>query len=481
MFCLKERSNVNPNFKQISNHNDFGWWLSDESDQKSSKSNRSKDRQSVGSSESMLSCVDSDDSENYFLAQEFKQECNDNCEKIELTSLIHGDLDVNLIEQDAIKKEAVVTPFPAKDVKRCSKQLESERSQGICYTPERLIRSHEYRILTPSPRYLSISQPRTTSENENSRKMLRCRRRLNYSIESKEVGATQLKALLEPKLTEIMVPVIDSNDWENYEQDCIGVDVTKNNENEAKSEDTLNVSGDKKSSSLQIPDSTSKRSSYERLHVTWENCGKMGTRSSSLEDTSGIQSNDWSSDTYSDLQNTPLCLYDELTTTNYKLDNSQETCGAVNEVVSILKVIDTDPDKAAVLLEEDRFCDSTSSHDQLTRLALTIETDANVPGVLEDPENLIQHLQSKVKKLQASSKDIYRDISNLRRSFQCDEQKMADLSSNANKLRQDVHELRYLDDLLNLLRGELERISKRNWPFVIGRTSEHSEEMNLIV
>lgn len=96
----------------------------------------------------------------------------------------------------------------------------------------------------------------------------------------------------------------------------------------------------------------------------------------------------------------------------------QERCSAINEVVSILEVLDTDPAKAAVLLEEDRFCNSTSSHDQLTRLALTIETDANVPGVHEDPEYLVHHLQRKVEKLQASTKDIFRDIYNLRKSFQ---------------------------------------------------------------
>lgn len=87
-----------------------------------------------------------------------------------------------------------------------------------------------------------------------------------------------------------------------------------------------------------------------------------------------------------------------------------------NEVVSILEVLDTNPEKAMVLLEEDSFHDSTSSHDQLTRLALTIETDENMSGVLEK-EHLI-HLQNKIRKLQASNKDICRDISNLRKNFQ---------------------------------------------------------------
>ncbi|OAD54059.1 hypothetical protein WN48_08392 [Eufriesea mexicana] len=478
MFCLKGKNNDDAKFREMLRQDDFGWWLSDEDDLKSPRSTRSRGRQSVGSSESMFSCIDSDDSESYFLAQELKQEYNDNCEKIELTSLIHGDLDVNLIEQDAICKETDVTRFVAEDATPCSNdpKSKSQGPRGMCYTPERLVRSQEYRILTPSPRYLSISQARIVPENENPQKAFHCRRRLNCLIDSKQTDAMQLQAVVGSKSSEIVIPTIGFHDWRNYKRACSDDNETKISENETKMED---VSDCDKSDSLQTPDSIGK--SYEKLNVTWENCGKMGTRSSSLDDTSGIQSNDWSSDSHSDLQNTPLCLCDELATTNYKLDTSQERCSAINEVVSILEVLDTNPEKATVLLEEDRFCGSNSTHDQLTRLALAIETDANGPGGLETPEHLVEHLQNKIKKLQDSSKDIFRDISNLRESFQCDEQKMADISSNTRKLREDVHELRYLDDLLNLLRGELERISKRNWPFVIGRTNHHSEEMNLIV
>lgn len=107
MFRLRGETNGDTKFKEILKQDDFGWWLSDEDDLKSPTSACSKDRLSLGSSESMFSCIDSDDTENYFLAQEFKQECKDNYEKIELTSLIHEDLDLNLIEQDAIKKESV--------------------------------------------------------------------------------------------------------------------------------------------------------------------------------------------------------------------------------------------------------------------------------------------------------------------------------------------------------------------------------------
>ena len=84
--------------------------------------------------------------------------------------------------------------------------------------------------------------------------------------------------------------------------------------------------------------------------------------------------------------------------------------------MSVFEALDTNPEEATVLLEEDRFYDSMSTHDQLTRLALAIETDENMSTVLEK-EPLI-HLQNKIKKLQDSNKDIYRDISDLRKSFQ---------------------------------------------------------------
>ncbi|XP_031841923.1 uncharacterized protein LOC116431100 [Nomia melanderi] len=484
MFCLKGRGNRDAKLKETLNVDDCGWWLCNEDELKSPRSSRSKDCLSLDSaSESMLSCIDSDDDESYSLAQEFRPELNDNCEKIELTSLIHEDLNVDLIERDAIRNEPDVTAFPAKEAKDYFEESEpkSQRSRGICYTPERLVRSQEYRILTPSSRYLSISQARLMPENENPRKALRCRRRLNYLIDSKQVGSTQLRVLLNSTPVEIAVPAIFSPPWKNCRKNFNDDVSSEYDDDGTKTDHPLNTMDHKKPIDLQTPDSIYKRSSNEGLNVTWEDCKRIETRSSSMDDTSGIQSNDWSSDTYSDLQNTPLCLSDELASTNYKLDTSQGRCTAINEVVSILEVLDTDPEKAAVLLEEDRFCDSTSSHDQLTRLALAIETDAKVPDVLETSENVVRNLQRRVEKLQAGSKDMFKDICNLRQSFQCDERKMEDLSNNTSKLREDIHEMRYLDDILNLLRGELKRISKRNWPFVAGRTEHHSEEMNLIV
>ncbi|XP_043262512.1 uncharacterized protein LOC122403212 [Colletes gigas] len=475
MFCLKRRSNGDANLNETLNEDDFGWWLSKDEDPMSPTSSQSKDCLSLESSESMLSCIDSDDNESYSLAQEFGQERNDNCEKIELASLIHDDLDVALIEQDAIGDEPEVAVFPAEEAEKYFDESGSKSHgfHGICYTPERLIRSQEYRILTPSPHYLSISQARIMPENENQRKALRCRRRLNYLINSKQVGTARSKPHNRSEPAEIAVPTIVLHYRNNYKR-------SYDNKN-AKMDNDRDVTDYKNLSALDTADLEGKGSSYERLPVAWEDCKKTETCNSSLEDTSGIQSNDWSSDTYSDIQNTPLCLSDELASTNYKLDTSQGRCTAINEVMSILEVLDTDPEKAVLLLEEDRFCNSTSTHDNLTRLALTIETDAKVPGIRENSVNSVYHLRKKVEDLQSNNKDIYRDIRNLRTSFQCDERKMADISSSAYKLRQDIHEMRYLDDLLNLLQGEIEGISKRSWPFVIGGTEHHSEEVNLIV
>lgn len=63
-----------------------------------------------------------------------------------------------------------------------------EALHGMCYTPERLVRSQEYRILAPSPRYLSISQPKIVQQKENLRKGFCCRRQLNCFTDSKQPG-----------------------------------------------------------------------------------------------------------------------------------------------------------------------------------------------------------------------------------------------------------------------------------------------------
>lgn len=59
----------------------------------------------------------------------------------------------------------------------------------VCYTPERLIRSQEYRILIPSPRRYVSSQARFTPENEGGEwRSCRCRKRLSRLIDSRQIG-----------------------------------------------------------------------------------------------------------------------------------------------------------------------------------------------------------------------------------------------------------------------------------------------------
>lgn len=91
----------------------------------------------------------------------------------------------------------------------------------------------------------------------------------------------------------------------------------------------------------------------------------------------------------------------------------------VNEVASILEGLRNDSERATVLLEEeDRFCNSTSSHDQLTRLALAIETDVEAPAVPDDQNNWIRHLRDRIERLQLTNKEIHGDICCLRTNFQ---------------------------------------------------------------
>lgn len=71
-----------------------------------------------------------------------------------------------------------------------------------------------------------------------------------------------------------------------------------------------------------------------------------------------------------------------------------------------------------LLEEEDRFCSSMSSHDQLTRLALAIETDVEAPAVPDDQNNWIRHLRDRIERLQLANKEIHGDICGLRTNFQ---------------------------------------------------------------
>ncbi|KAL6255168.1 hypothetical protein P5V15_013501 [Pogonomyrmex californicus] len=448
----------------LNEEENFGWWLGDREIPLSPRSRirMIRDHRSPDSFASTLSCLDSDDSDSCSFARDVSRHEQESgiCEKIELISF-GDDLDIDPIEGDAGDRNSLPATISSEINEECINP-----SASVCYTPERLIRSQEYRILTPSPRRYVCSQARFTPENEGREwRSRRCRKRLNRLIDSKQIGATQLRILLNLPSTDTKtsMPVFD----------CRRQDATNDSNTIGLNDDLLTH----RDCSVR----NNGKSGYDQLNSTWDDCKDPVTQLSSLEDTSGIQSYDWSLETQSDAQNTPMCLCDELAIASRdhaNLANNRST--TIIEAASILESLRGDPGRATALLEEDRFCDSTSSHDQLTRLALAIETDVEAPAVPDDSNNWIRHLRDRIARLQLANKEIHGDIRGLRINFQCDEKKAINLSSDTTRLLEDVHDLRYFDDLLKLLEGELERISRRNWPFILGHTRSH-EEMNLII
>ncbi|XP_025159627.1 uncharacterized protein LOC105190884 isoform X1 [Harpegnathos saltator] len=444
----------------------FGWWLSHWKIALSPRSRYDVDHRSPsGLPTSMLSYIDSDDSSGCILAQKPPASRHWEGEKIELRMFTRDDLDVELIERKA-PGETDRSPTSVTD-DGCSARNESEPGAVRC-SPGRQIRCQEYRI--PAPFSRRSSRARRAPEVES------CRARLSCSlIDSKRIGATQSRTIPELHSARARTRATSSSVIASLRH-ADGAFAA-----EARSSEDLAVERDHCVSSAETISGIGPN--CDRLNANWDVRNGPDTRLYSLEDTSSVQSNDCSSDTQS---KPPMCLCDELAiASNDRVAdyaNHRDTA-AINEVASILESLQSDPEKATVLLEEeDRFCDCKSSHDQLTRLALAIETDAEeeVPAILDDPNNWLRQLRDKIERLQHGHKEIRGDIRGLHGDFQRDERKLSDVSGDTTRLRGEIRELRYLDDLLTLIQGELARISRRNWPFVLGN-SEPREEVNLIV
>ncbi|KAL6429455.1 hypothetical protein ACFW04_008249 [Cataglyphis niger] len=461
MFYLDGRGNAAAKYDSSSSSNEeeenFGWWLND---REIAVLQRGKDHRSSGP---MTSCR-ADSADNRSFAKDVsrqEQQSEISSETIELSSFTRDDLDVDLIETDA--KEAntwSMTEDGNQDNMR-------EEFKAICYTPERLIRSQEYRILVPSSRHFIFSQARLKPEDESrERRSRHCRKQFDCLVDSKQIGATQLRKLLNLPVTDVRT---HSSTFEREPRikDDFNASVRSDDDHPADRDRSVQSTGTISSS----------RSSYDRLNSIGDK--DLISRPLSLEDTSGIQSNDWSLE--SDSRSThPMCLCDELAIASRDCIGAFRNHRDINEVTSILENLQSDAKEARILLEKDSFCDGTTSHDRLTRLALAIETDAEVPPTVSDSNNWIYRLRDKIERLQLGNKEIHKNIYGLHTNFQCDEKKAIDLSCDTRKLIEDIHELRYFDDLLKLLEGELERISSRNWPFVLGH-SQSREEMNLII
>lgn len=107
-------------------------------------------------------------------------------EDIELESLVHtSDLDLQLIEDDVIESPCNC----GASLSRVSGDDSSEERSAFCYTPERLVRSLEYRILTPSPKYFfDRAMENGPPFRDSSPKTPRFRRQLEVLIDSSQIG-----------------------------------------------------------------------------------------------------------------------------------------------------------------------------------------------------------------------------------------------------------------------------------------------------
>ncbi|XP_011304927.1 uncharacterized protein [Fopius arisanus] len=398
-------------------------------------------------------------------------------ENIELESLVHpDDLDPRVIGDDVIES---VSNWGA-SFSHGSGDDSSGEISAFCYTPERLVRSREYRILTPSPKYFFESSFEdgiaSSPFNESRSKIPRFRIKLDDLIDSSKIGASQLEALLDSSAPEIRVPLSNRRIRRNRDHQIRQVVQTE----VSPSKELLEIANRESPIRYETPEPASSSSStYGYL------CNSLGDHeksSHSVDDTSGIQSNTWS-ESSSGFQ-TPVCS-SELQTVSTICKCQRQSRGVITQVVTVLEGLSPTtlhPPDINYLIQ-DRFSPNLSTHDYLTRLALSIEAETDPESLKYDrtTEKDFNELRERLEQLQENSKDMYRDIGLLRIDFQCEERKLDNLLNETSRLHRDMSELRYLDDLLNLLRGELARISRRNWPFVLGHDDYDNEEINLVV
>lgn len=123
---------------------EFGWWIG--GFENSFVARYQSDSCSWSSSTSMKSCIDFDESDTSSSREKLAQShggSDDNAEPCSLTHTNHNDVDPEPIEKDA-------------DDSSGSIQVDSNYGsddtdiRAHCYTPERLIRDQDYRIVTPS-------------------------------------------------------------------------------------------------------------------------------------------------------------------------------------------------------------------------------------------------------------------------------------------------------------------------------------------
>lgn len=272
------------------------------------------------------------------------------------------------------------------------------KSHGFSYTPERLVKSKEYKILSPPFQFACIHSSKFRQ------------RKLSELIDPNKIGGINLQKLLCPNI----MPIEDLFHLKGY--------FDFHDEKNRIKEDSF----------------SSLISNFKELKTLSEEKGNHKFSSSEDENTSGIQSPGWSLDTSSD------------------------------------------PTKALPRVEN--LKGSSNEEEGLIFEDLEVESEISTNLLLDDDdrENLSE-IQSKVRRLQDVNEDMQKEIVTLKEDFQNDEWRVNILLEEAINYRRELQELQYLDNLVNLLRGELERISPKTWPFIRNHTDPYSDEINLII
>ncbi|XP_046737137.1 uncharacterized protein LOC124405911 [Diprion similis] len=316
--------------------------------------------------------------------------------------------------------------------------LAEEPPCGTCsrsYTPERLIRNRDYRILTNSPP-TSLS-PKTGPSTPCKRYASKRNRRLSSLIDQQLVGASQLEAVLDHHVLDIKLPAAPGR-----RKGFAGRSPEGCKNASRSSRDLLAFANCESPPGILTPDLTSSGSSCEKLNCEWRrrseaDVSRIGRVEDSLAAPASVTPRKVSGRLVSTLQNF----------------RSDENC-----------------------------YEDLPGHDVLS--ADSWEKGRVVhsfPEAPDDPESVVRQLQERINHIRDTNRDISEDLSSLRKNYEWAEQKTGNLTTATTKLRKEIRDLRYIDDLVNLLSGELKRISQRNWPFNLGHTEHHMEEINLVI
>ncbi|XP_023028923.2 uncharacterized protein [Leptinotarsa decemlineata] len=90
-----------------------------------------------------------------------------------------------------------------------------------------------------------------------------------------------------------------------------------------------------------------------------------------------------------------------------------------------------------------------------------------------------------IRCLREETCEMHHQLAEIRKSFQECDVKVNNLLKETNALRNDLRETQYLDDLINLLEGNLEKVASKKLPFRIfqqkNNPTVHASELNLII